>query len=51
MGKYRRKHYAIDKLPEDVKNDVDEMIKADFTYSDIVEYNETDKQPYFRDFK
>ena len=38
MGKYRRKHYAIDKLPEDVKNDVDEMIKADFTYSDIVEY-------------
>ena len=35
MGKYRRKHYAIDKLPEDVKNDVDEMIKADFTYSDI----------------
>lgn len=38
MSKYRRKHYAIDKLPENVKNDVDEMIKADFTYSDIVEY-------------
>ncbi len=38
MSRYRRRHYAIDKLPEDVKNDVDEMIKADFTYSDIVEY-------------
>lgn len=38
MKKYRRKHYAIEKLPEDVKNDVDEMIKADFTYADIVEY-------------
>ena len=38
MKKYRRKHYVIEKLPEDVKNDVDEMIKADFTYSDIVEY-------------
>lgn len=38
MKQYRRKHYAVEKLPEDVKNDVDEMIKADFTYSDIVEY-------------
>lgn len=38
MGSYRRRHYAIEKLPDNVKEDVDEMIKADFTYSDIVEY-------------
>lgn len=34
----RRRHSSIDKLPADVKETVDEMIKADFTYREIVEY-------------
>ncbi|MDE5558835.1 MAG: DUF3486 family protein [Ruminococcus sp.] len=38
MGKHTRKHYAIDKLPPEIKGTVDEMIKADFTYREIVEY-------------
>ncbi|MDE6101367.1 MAG: DUF3486 family protein [Ruminococcus sp.] len=38
MGKHTRKHYAIDKLPLDVKETVNEMIKADFTYKEIVDY-------------
>ena len=38
MGKKKRKHYAIEKLPFDVKEAVDEMIKADFTYKEIVDY-------------
>lgn len=38
MGKKKRKHYAIEKLPSDVKEAVDEMIKADFTYREIVDY-------------
>lgn len=38
MGKHTRKHYAIDKLPPEIKETVDEMIKADFTYREIVEY-------------
>lgn len=38
MGKHTRKHYAIDKLPLAIKETVDEMIKADFTYREIVEY-------------
>lgn len=38
MGKHTRKHYAIDKLPPAIKETVDEMIKADFTYREIVEY-------------
>lgn len=38
MGKKKRKHYAIEKLPSDVKEAVDEMIKADFTYKEIVDY-------------
>lgn len=38
MGKTIRRHYAIDKLPVEVKETVDEMIKADFTYREIVDY-------------
>lgn len=38
MGKKKRKHYAIEKLHPDVKEAVDEMIKADFTYREIVDY-------------
>ena len=38
MGKKKRKHYAIEKLHPDVKEAVDEMIKADFTYKEIVDY-------------
>ncbi len=38
IGKHIRKHYAIDKLPPEIKETVDEMIKADFTYREIVEY-------------
>ena len=39
MGKKKRKHYAIEKLHLDVKEAVDEMIKADFTYKEIVDYS------------
>ncbi|MCM1224498.1 MAG: DUF3486 family protein [Lachnospiraceae bacterium] len=41
MGKHIRKHYAIDKLPPEIKETVDEMIKADFTYREIVDYIQT----------
>lgn len=38
MGKKKRKYYAIEKLHPDIKEAVDEMIKADFTYNEIVDY-------------
>lgn len=38
MGKKKRKYYAIEKLHADIKEAVDEMIKADFTYNEIVDY-------------
>lgn len=38
LGKKKRKHYAIEKLHPDIKEAVDEMIKADFTYNEIVDY-------------
>lgn len=38
MGKHTRKHYAVDKLPPEIKETINEMIKADFTYREIVEY-------------
>lgn len=39
MGKKKnRKHSIIDGLPNDLKEAVDEMIKADFTYREIVDY-------------
>lgn len=38
MGKHIRKHYAVDKLPPEIKEAVDEMIKADFTYREIADY-------------
>ena len=39
MGKKKnRKHSIIDGLPADLKEAVEEMIKADFTYREIVEY-------------
>ncbi len=34
----RRRHYAINKLPEEVKETVDEMVKTDFTYREISDY-------------
>ena len=38
MGKHSRKHYAVDKLPPEIRDAVDEMIKADFTYREIVDF-------------
>ncbi len=37
MGK-NRKHSIIDGLPADIRDAVDEMIKSDFTYHEIVDY-------------
>ncbi len=34
----RRKHSKIDKLPPDIKDTVEEMIRADFTYAEIADY-------------
>lgn len=34
----RRKHSIIDGFPTDLKDAVDEMIKSDFTYREIVNY-------------
>lgn len=34
----RRKHSKIDKLPPSIKDEVEEMIKANFTYAEIAEY-------------
>ena len=33
-----RKHSIIDKLPAEIKDTVDEMVRANFTYRDIVDY-------------
>lgn len=38
MRKKNRKHSKIDGLPSDIKEAVEEMIKSDFTYKDIVDY-------------
>lgn len=38
MKKKKRKHSIIDGLSSDLREAVDEMIKADFTYHEIVEY-------------
>ena len=38
MSKKTRKHYAIEKLQPDIKEAVDEILKADFTYKKIVDY-------------
>lgn len=38
MKKKNRKHSIIDGLPSDIREAVDEMIKTDFTYHEIVEY-------------
>ena len=39
MGKKKnRKHSIIDSLPADLKEAVDEMLRSDFTYREIVEY-------------
>lgn len=38
MKKKNRKHSIIDSLPSDLRETVDEMIKTDFTYHEIVEY-------------
>lgn len=37
----RRKHSVIDTLPPEVKETVEEMIKANFTYKEISEYIQT----------
>lgn len=33
-----RKHSKIDKLPSDIKDTVEQMMQADFTYSEIADY-------------
>lgn len=38
MGKRNRKHSIIDGLPSDLKDAVDEMLKANFTYHEVAEY-------------
>lgn len=38
MKKKNRKHSKIDGLPSDIKEAVEEMIKSDFTYREIVDY-------------
>lgn len=38
MKKRNRKHSIIDGLPSDLKDAVDEMIKSNFTYHEIVDY-------------
>ena len=38
MKKKNRKHSIIDGLPSELKDAVDEMIKSDFTYHEIVDY-------------
>ena len=38
MKKKNRKHSKIDSLPTDIKEAVEEMIKSDFTYREIVNY-------------
>lgn len=38
MRKKNRKHSIIDSLPSELKDAVEEMIKADFTYHEIVGY-------------
>ena len=38
MKKKNRKHSIIDGLPSEFKDAVDEMIKSDFTYHEIVDY-------------
>lgn len=38
MKKKNRKHSKIDSLPTDIKEAVEEMIKSDFTYREIVDY-------------
>ena len=38
MRKKNRKHSIIDGLPSDLREAVDEMIKANFTYHEIVDY-------------
>lgn len=34
----RNRHFKVDKLPADIKSQVDEMIAANFKYAEIVEY-------------
>lgn len=39
MGKKKnRKHSIIDKLPTEIRDTVEEMVKANFTYREILEY-------------
>lgn len=38
LFKQRRKHGIIDKLPADIKDTVDQMCQADFTYAEIVDF-------------
>lgn len=41
MRRKNRKHSLIDKLPLEIKDTVDEMLKADFTYREVVDYIKT----------
>ena len=38
MALERKRHFKIDKLPPDIKDQVDEMIAANFTYDEIVDF-------------
>ncbi len=38
MGKIRRKHSKIDKLPSTLKGTVEQMMQGDFTYKEIAEF-------------
>ncbi|MBD5159350.1 MAG: DUF3486 family protein [Ruminococcus sp.] len=38
MSRKKRRHYAINRLPEEVRQTVDEMVKTDFTYREISDY-------------
>lgn len=38
MAKKNRKHSKIDKLPADIKETVEQMMQADFTYAEIADY-------------
>lgn len=38
----RNRHYKVEKLPPDIKSQVDEMIALNFRYADIIDYIQTE---------
>ncbi len=45
MGKNRRKHSKIDKLPPTLKETVEQMMQGDFTYREIAEFIKNNGYP------